>query len=339
MKIVVTGGAGFLGSHVCEFYAKQGHHVVAIDNMTKFELSRTGYDPDLARDYMGDFLRSIDVNLLEEDIRCKELWHNRALKPDLVVHCAAQPAMTIAINDPDYDWSVNADGTWLVSEFACHHHAPMVNCSTIHIYGNGINAEIRKDMELRRFVRVPVAIDETHPVMTGHITPLHESKQEAERYIEASPDPATNFRLTGMYGPRQFGGEDHGWVANFAIRTVMGRQCTVYGTSFQVRDILYVKDAVAAIEAWRQNPVSGTYNIGGGPMCILSLGECLETLQRMTGQDKQWCPGRMREGDLHYFCCDNTKATTTFGWKPTVEPGEGLGYLLEWILENRRLFE
>ena len=225
---------------------------------------------------------------------------------------------------------------------ARHHNVPVLSCSTIHVYGNGVNEEVHK--QGGRFVRCPVGISESHPLLTGRLSPLHASKRAGELYVQAFADSydlkAASFRLTGIYGPRQFGGEDHGWVANFAIRTLTERDITVYGTTQQVRDILYVTDAVEAIAAWQNSGCPpGVYNIGGGEDNIISIRECLHELWEMTGQEQKVEVAPARQGDLYYFCCDNTRATEAFGWSPTVHWSGGLPNLVEWVRENMGIFE
>ena len=356
MKVLVTGGCGFLGSHICEHYIKKGWQVVAYDNLTKFEYSRVPYfDIEKVRDYNLELLEALGVVVIVGDIRDKKLLRKYSRSCDYIIHTAAQPAMTIALENPQLDFEVNVQGTLNVLEVCREHGIPMVNCSTIHIYGNGINKSLVGDppseegrkalgLESWRFYRYPVSIGENEPVLTGTLTPLHASKRAAEIYLQTYTDTygvrAATFRLTGMYGPQQFGGEDHGWVANFAIRTILDLPIKIYGTDMQVRDILYVTDAVGAFDAWHQAGCpSGTYNIGGGEQCIMSIGMVLGELAKITGKAQNIEMELAREGDLFYFCCDIAKAKTDFGWSPKVLPKEGLERLVEWVEENKGLFK
>lgn len=341
MRVLVTGGAGFLGSHVCEYYRALGEEVVAFDNLTKHELMRTGYRVDAARSYNWEFLRSLGVELFKGDVRNKEELLEAAKGCDYIVHTAAQPAMTISIEQPEFDFSVNVIGTLNVLEVARKYDLPVVNCSTIHVYGNALNKTL-KEAETR-YIRDPPAINEEHPIMQGEITPLHASKRAAEVYVQAYIDTyglkAATFRLTGMYGPRQFGGEDHGWVANFAIRTILGLPITVFGSGKQVRDILYASDAAASFDAFYKHQIPGIYNIGGGPERAISLLECLALLRELTGMEQRIEFKPVRPGDLWYFVCDITKAREKLGWEPKVSNREGIQRLVDWVRLNRYLFE
>ena len=336
MKVLVTGGCGFLGSHVCEHFKKMGDEVVAFDSLTKHELVRTGFAVDGARLYNWDLLKQMGVSLVRGDIREKDALTNAANECDYIIHTAAQPAMTISVENPDLDLTTNVVGTFNVLELARRLDIPVAVCSTIHVYGNQMNETLSE--QTTRFVRDPASIDENHPVLQGKVTPLHASKRSAEIYVKAFTDTyglnASVFRLTGMYGPRQFGGEDHGWVANFAIRTVLGLPIRVFGTGKQVRDILYVTDAAAAFEAYFRNQKPGVYNIGGGIGNSISLSECLGLLSSISGRKQKIERLERRDMDLWYFVCDITKAKTSLSWEPKISREKGLRKMMSWIEQN-----
>lgn len=340
MKVLVTGGCGFIGSHACEYYIKAGSEVISFDNMTKHELTRTGYAAEAARMYNWNLLKKLGVNLVKGDISNREEILDAAKDCDYIVHTAAQPAMTISIENPDLDFSTNVQGTFNILETARKYDIPVVHCSTIHVYGNKINETLIE--EETRYRREPPLIDENHPLIEGTVTPLHASKRTAEIYIQAFIDTyklkAAAFRLTGLYGPRQFGGEDHGWVANFVIRTVLGREMTIYGTGKQVRDILYASDVANAFNAFYNSKKAGIYNIGGGLDCSISLIECIKLIEEITDKKAEVKFGEGRLGDLQYFMSDISKAKKHLGWGPKVKPKEGVTNLIEWVEENKKLF-
>lgn len=336
MKVLVTGGAGFLGSHACEFYARRGDRVVAFDNMTKYELLRTGYAADEARAYNWDLLSALAVEMRRGDVCDFEALLEAAGGCDFIIHTAAQPAMTISVESPDLDFSTNLLGTFNVLKVARALKIPVASCSSIHVYGNAINNTLTEGAT--RFLREPAAIDEDHPTLQGALTPLHASKRSAEIYAQAFIDSYKTevaiFRLTGLYGPRQFGGEDHGWVANFSIRAVLGWPITIFGNGKQVRDILFASDAVAACHAFYQTRRPGIYNIGGGPAHTISLGECIDLIAEIVGVRPATVLKDARLGDLWYFACDVSKARRELGWEPRVAPREGVATLIQWIREN-----
>ena len=340
MKVLVTGGCGFLGSHVCERFRSGGWDVAAYDNLTKYELTRTGYDVEQSRRHNVDFLASIGVPVMVEDVGDLTALSRCAADVDFIAHTAAQPAMTISWEDPVLDFESNARGTFNVLEVARARGIPVATCSTIHTYGTGINHELVETGS--RYLRHPATIAESHATLTGHLTPLHASKHAGEVYVRSYADTyglkAAAFRYTGIYGPRQFGAEDHGWVANFAIRTLTGRPIRIFGGGRQTRDILYASDAAEAFWAFAQRPVAGIYNIGGGEANTISLLESIVLLESVTGQRAEVSFEPERPGDLRYFVCDVAEAHRCFGFESVVRPREGLTKLVEWVRANLAAF-
>lgn len=341
MKVLVTGGCGFLGSHVCEYYINKGAEVISYDNMTKHELERTGFAAGAARDYNKKILEKLGVTLVTADIRNAEELLDCASGCDYIVHTAAQPAMTISWEDPLLDITTNVNGTFNVLEAARHHKIPVALCATAHVYGNLINNTLTEGETA--YKRNPVGIDETHPTIEGTLTPLHASKAAGDIYTQVYVDTygidAASFRLTGIYGKNQFGGEDHGWVANFSIRNVIGWPLTVFGTGKQVRDIIYATDVCRAFDAFYKTRKSGIYNIGGGSMTKISLLEAINLIDEISGKKSKVNFGKDRHGDLRYFVCDISKARKNLEWEPLIKPREGIAMLIDWIKENKSIFK
>ena len=340
MKVFVTGGCGFLGSHVCEIYRQRGWQVVSYDNMTKSELDRTGYQADAARDHNWNFLEGLGCEMVRADVCDLEQVLDHSSGCDYVIHTAAQPAVTISMEEPLADLRTNVVGGVNVLEAARRHELPFAGCASVHVYGNWVNDELRE--EKTRYVREPMAISEDDPTMRGYLTPLHASKAAAEHYVSVYASTygvrAASFRLTGIYGPRQLGGEDHGWVANFSIRNKIGWPVTLFGTGKQVRDILYATDVVQAFIDYYDRGDAGIYNIGGGEPNVISLLECIDLIDEVTGTKTDVRFEDSRFGDLKYFVCDIRRANENFGWAPKVRPNEGVPLLLDWIDANRSLF-
>jgi CDP-paratose 2-epimerase len=339
MKVLVTGGCGFLGSHVCEYYTKQGAKVIAYDNMTKHELKRTGLATEKARDFNANFLKNIGVQIVKADIRNYEELLDHTSGCNYIIHTAAQPAMTISWEDPRLDITTNVMGTFNVLEAARKLKIPVVSCATIHVYGNKINDELKEGET--RYTRDPECIDEKYPTLGGVLSPLHGSKAAVDIYTKVFIDTykleAASFRLTGIYGTRQFGGEDHGWVANFAIRSILNWPVTVFGTGKQIRDIIYATDICEAFDDFFKTRKSGIYNIGGGLKTAISLLECIDLIGEINGRKPEVKFAPDRYADLRYFICDISKAQKELSWAPKVLPREGLSLLLNWIKENRNM--
>jgi CDP-paratose 2-epimerase len=341
MKVLVTGGCGFLGYHLCMHFRAKGAGVMAYDNLAKHEFARIPYMCAAARDFNLYNLQEAGVEIAKEDIRDAAALIRLASDCDFICHTAAQPAMTIACEDPRLDFSTNVLGTFNVLEAARAAAIPVAICSSIHTFGpDAINGSLTE--ERTRYVRTPVALSEGEPLLQGAVTPLHASKRTNEIYVQSFIDTyklaAACFRLTGIYGPNQFGGEDHGWVANFAIRALLGLPLTIFGSGKQLRDILYATDAARAFEAFYLAQKPGIYNIGGGTPTMISLLECIAMIERLTGKkaDVRFADGRF--GDLRYFVTDHRKFTDATGWQPTVRPEDGISALLAWAQANAELF-
>jgi len=341
MKVLVTGGCGFLGYHVCSYFRGNGASVTAYDNMAKHEFARNPYMREAARDHNRSELARAGVEIAVEDIRDKETLTRMAAGCDYLCHTAAQPAMTISWEDPELDFSTNTRGTFNVLEAARLAKIPVAICSSIHTFGpDGINASLGE--EATRYVRATVAIGEDEPLLRGPVTPLHASKRAGEIYTQAFIDTyrlrAACFRLTGIYGPHQFGGEDHGWVANFAIRALLGLPIAIFGTGKQLRDILYASDAAEAFGAFYRSQEAGIYNTGGGPDNRISLVESISLIEELTGRKAQVEFQEGRFGDLRYFVTDHSRLTKATGWRPRVRPREGVARLINWVRRNPELF-
>jgi len=339
-RVLVTGGCGFLGSHVCEYFINKGWEVVSYDNMTKYELKRTGYGTDATRDHNWNYLQALGVIMVKGDIRNLEHLTDRTEGCDYIIHTAAQPAMTVSWEDPEHDFTTNVVGTFNVMEVARLRKIPVVNTSSIHVYGNSINESlVEKDT---CYDRQPAAIPESQPVMVGQISPLHASKMSAEHYVRSYTDmygvKGASFRFTGIYGERQFGGEDHGWVANFSIRAVFGKPIRIFGKGKQTRDILYAREGAESYFNFFEKQIPGVYNIGGGPENKISLLESIALIGEIVGKKPEVIFETERPGDMRYFICD-IAAARKFGFNPIVRPKEGIERLVKWIEENKSVFE
>lgn len=340
-RILVTGGCGFLGSHVCEYFLNKGWEVISYDNMTKYELERTGLATKEARTHNFDILKNLGVEMVTEDVTDYETLEGYAKNCDYVVHTAAQPAMTISWEDPRLDFMTNALGTFNVLELSRNLKIPVALCATVHVYGNTINNDLVEGE--KHYKRTPVSIDEHHSILKGVLTPLHASKGcgdiYAQTYIDTYDAQVCCFRLTGIYGTRQFGGEDHGWVANFSIRSLLKWPISIFGTGKQVRDIIYVTDVCSAFEAFYNTRKSGIYNIGGGEKTMISLLDCIDIIEEINQEKTEVIFDVDRHGDLRYFVSNIDKARENLGWEPKIMPQEGIKKLIDWIKETRDVFK
>jgi len=168
MKVLVTGGCGFLGYHVCAWFRARGADVVAYDNLSKHELARSPYMRAEARDHNRQALAALGVRIAVEDIRDANTLAAYARHADYLCHTAAQPAMTISCEDPRLDFTTNTAGTFNVLDAARLARIPVAVCSSIHTFGpDAINASLTETDT--RYVRKEVAIDENEPLLQGPV--------------------------------------------------------------------------------------------------------------------------------------------------------------------------
>jgi CDP-paratose 2-epimerase len=332
--VLITGGAGFIGTNVAERLLAAGRRVVVLDN-----LSRAGVDQNamwLQRRY-GRQLKVIVGDVRDpEDLR-------RALEDvEHVFHFAAQVAVTSSLLDPRSDYEINATGTLNLLEAmrALDRPPSLIYTSTNKVYGSLEDLALRRDEDRWVPADRSVAdrgIPETRPL--AFETPYGCSKGAAEQYVldySRSFDlDAVVFRMSCIYGPHQFGTEDQGWVAHFLRQALEGRSITLYGDGFQVRDILNVRDLVEAflVAGEKVGALSGqAFNIGGGNRFAVSLLEVVDLINALTGRPPTLHFDSARKGDQRYFVSDTSKFQAATGWKPQVTPRAGIRLLYEWLL-------
>ena len=147
------------------------------------------------------------------------------------------------------------------------------------------------------------------------------------------------FRMSCIYGTRQFGFEDQGWLAWFAIATIMNRPINIFGDGKQVRDILFATDLIESYDAFiKSNKTEGIFNTGGGPNNTLSLLELLDMLEDMTGKRSQLLFYPWRPSDQKVYISDIDKIKDNLNWEPKITPKIGVQKLIEFVESNKTLF-
>jgi len=339
-RILVTGGAGFIGSHVAEYYAEKGYEVIVFDNLSRVKILEKVIGDPL---YNWNYLKKYEnIKMINGDIRNFEQVKEAAKGVDAIVHTAAQVAVTTSITNPRLDFEINALGTFNVLEAARLADASVIFTSTNKVYGENVNKIPIIERETRYEYADPKfreGIPETFPIdLCGH-TPYGCSKLAADIYVQ---DYAHTyglktgvFRMSCIYGERQFGVEDQGWVSWFVIATLTGKPITIYGNGKQVRDILYVKDLVEAFDKFLNSSLKHeVFNIGGGPNNTLSLLELLEMLKRMTSLNPRVSFAGWRPADQKVYVSDISKARVLLKWEPKTSVENGIRRLIKWISEN-----
>lgn len=335
--VAVIGGSGFIGANVADSLLSDGLEVVVIDN-----LSRPGVERNLSwlRDRHGSRL-----GFRKCDVRSADNLRRILADAGAILHFAAQTAVTTSLVNPLEDFEINAIGTINVLEAARANGrpTPVIFASTNKVYGNLGDISLI-ELDDRYVPREPGlrahGVDETRRL--DLCTPYGCSKGSADQYVldyaRSYGLPTAVLRMSCVYGPRQLGTEDQGWVAHFLLSALAGSPITIYGDGKQVRDVLYVSDAVAAYRGILANidTLKGSaFNLGGGPRNAVSLRVLLGEIARLIGSETRITLSGWRKGDQPYFVADTRKLENAIGWTPRISWRDGLSHLARWLVEHR----
>jgi CDP-paratose 2-epimerase len=335
--VLITGGAGFIGTNLADHLASAGCPVLLFDNLV-----RRGGESNLSwlRRRHGD-----RVMVTIADVRDQEAVRRAVSRAGSIFHFAAQVAVTTSLADPIGDFEVNARGTLNVLEAfrRLPDPPPLIFTSTNKVYGRlgGLALAPRKERHVPLDARTATfGIDESQP-LEFH-SPYGCSKGTADQYVldyaRTFNLPAAVFRMSCIYGPHQWGNEDQGWVAHFLLRSLEGKPLTLYGDGRQVRDVLFVDDLVRALLLAREHMdrIRGkAFNIGGGPANAVSLLEVIGLLEKLGSAPPELRHGPVRTGDQEFYVSDTRAFAALTGWQPLVGVGEGVSRLHDWLLEVR----
>ncbi|HEX8229890.1 MAG TPA: SDR family NAD(P)-dependent oxidoreductase [Chloroflexia bacterium] len=335
--VLITGGAGFIGTNVAHRFLSEGRKVLVYDN-----LSRAGVEQNL------DWLKATHGDKVQAeiaDIRDAASLRAAVSGVSAVFHFAAQVAVTTSLEDPIEDFTVNARGTINLLEAlrALDNPPPLIFTSTNKVYGGLEDLEFRASERRYEpadpFIKM-YGINERRRL--DFHSPYGCSKGAADQYVidyaRTFGLKSVVFRMSCIYGMHQFGTEDQGWVAHFLLRALHGEPITLYGDGLQVRDILFVDDLVNAFMLALKNidTVSGqAFNMGGGPSNSVSLLEVLDIIGVVHGKRPRVHLDAWRPGDQRYYVSDTAKFQAETGWKPQVGVREGIERLYNWLHENR----
>jgi len=340
MKIIITGGAGFVGSNLANYFLGRGDAVLIIDNFSRLGSKANlqwleGNHPNLqtSRCDIRDYASLVDLMKVHKDV-------------DVILHLAAQVAVTTSIADPREDFEVNALGTLNLLEAirAAAIRPILIYTSTNKVYGSLGSGKLVETQTRYEFAENTHGINEAQPL--DFHSPYGCSKGTADQYVldyhRVYGVRSVVFRMSCIYGPRQFGIEDQGWIAWFLIASELGLSITVYGDGKQVRDVLYIDDLIQAFDLCIQNirtTEGNVYNIGGGPDNTLSVWkEFGPVLGNLLGREPRVVHAKARLGDQLLYVSDIRKAARDFNWRPRVGVHTGIGYLMDWIRNQRALF-
>jgi CDP-paratose 2-epimerase len=336
MKLLITGGCGFLGSNLAADAITRGDDLVLFDS-----LHRSGSRENLAwlqnqgksRFEHGDIRNQNDITRIIQEF-----------KPDAIFHLAGQVAMTSSIANPRMDFEVNVMGTHNLLE-AVRLYAPeatVVYSSTNKVYGDLEEYTYRETDTRYECIEKPNGFDEK--TQLDFHSPYGCSKGAADQYMldyaRIFGLKTVVFRHSSMYGGRQFATYDQGWVGWFCQKAVEAKNGTVKGpftisgTGKQVRDVLHAEDMkrlYAAAVSNIDNTKGQAFNIGGGISNSLSLLELFALLEEILGFQLNYTKLPVRESDQRVFVADITKANILMGWKVDIAPKQGVFSMLEWL--------
>ncbi len=336
---LVTGGVGFIGCNYVHRLLQRGCAVLVYDN-----LSRPGAEANLA--WLREQHGHDAFQTMVADVRDAEALGKAALDVDVIVHLAGQTAVTTSVQKPRDDFEQNALGTFNVLE-AARDATPrpiVLYASTNKVYGGMEDVAVLEEETRYAYRDFPNGIPETLPL--DFHSPYGCSKGAGDQYVHDYARiydvPTVVFRQSCIYGPRQMGVEDQGWVAWFIIAAVTGEPITIYGDGKQVRDVLFVEDLLDAYDAAIAHidvAAGQIYNIGGGPRRTMSVwAEFEPILEDVMGRSISVSYDDWRPGDQRIYVSDIRKAKRDLGWRPQVGVEEGIRRLYEWVIANRDLW-
>jgi CDP-paratose 2-epimerase len=336
--IAIVGGSGFIGSNLADSLLASGGSVVVIDNLSRAD----------APENLAWLKRRHNERMAAHILDIRDM---NALAPALlgvkaVFHLAAQTSATASLIDPREDFAINAGGTLNLLEAIRQtgRRIPFIFASTNKVYGSmdGISLDLEGRRVPTDATLAAFGINEGQPL--DFCTPYACSKGVADQYVlnygRTFGLPTIVLRMGCIYGPRQFGTEDRGWVAHFLLRALAREPVTVYGDGNQVRDILHVSDAIAAcrrVLAHIDGLKPRAFNLGGGPANAVSLIGLLAEISRIIGRRVEVRYADSRAGDQAYFVADTRSLTNELGWRARIGWREGLKDLVNWLRRNRKI--
>ena len=338
-RILITGGAGFIGANLANRLIGEGHEVTLFDN-----LSRSGCESNLS--WLREKHGLNAFHLITGNVSDFEALKQATAGMERIYHLAGQVAVTTSVTNPRKDFEDNALGTFNALEAArlVGENPIFVFASTNKVYGGMEEVTVVEESRRYRYTNLPDGVPETQPV--DFHSPYGCSKGAGDQYVR---DYSRIYglrtvvsRQSCIYGYRQFGIEDQGWVAWFIIAALKKRPITIYGNGKQVRDILFIDDLLEAYDAMVRNIetcAGKIYNIGGGPGNVMSIwADFGPMLEELIGHPIPVVYGDWRPGDQPIYVSDIRKAEKELSWRPQISVSQGVGRLFEWIRDNQEYF-
>jgi CDP-paratose 2-epimerase len=338
-RVLITGGAGFIGVNLANRLLSEGHDVTIFDN-----LSRSGCESNLT--WLRNKHGASAFQLITASVTDFDAVKKAVADKDRIYHLAGQVAVTTSVKNPRKDFEDNALGTFNALEAVriSGDDPVFIYASTNKVYGGMEDVAVVEESQRYRYLDFPNGIPESQTV--DFHSPYGCSKGAADQYVR---DYARIYNLrtvvsrqSCIYGYRQFGVEDQGWVAWFIIAALKNKSITIYGNGKQVRDILFIDDLLDAYESMVKNidtTVGEIYNIGGGPSNVMSIwAEFGPMLEKLIGHQISVTYQDWRPGDQPVYVSDIQKAKNNLGWSPKISVAQGIKQLFEWARDNQEYF-
>jgi len=351
-NILITGAGGFIGSHIAEFYSKNEEieEIILVDNLSRMKLlNKEDRNGRFNWDYLSGFKK---FKFYENDIRDFKFLKNlvKTKEIDVIFHTAAQTAVTVSLTNPANDFQNNVNGTFNLLESARLSSSDpiMVLCSTNKVFGNNVNNcnVIEEQYRYSFDNEFSFGINEEFLIDLCEHTPYGTSKLCSDLYFQEYGHiyglKTGVFRMSCIYGTRQFGVEDQGWVAHFIISAILGKKIKIFGDGKQVRDVLYIADLVNAFDSFVKKADQIKHDVfcmGGGPENTISLLELITLLKEiLNNREISYEFQDWRPSDQKVYISDIRKAKSLLKWVPKITPEDGVIKLIEWVKDNKNLF-
>jgi len=343
MKILIAGGCGFVGANLAIYLKNLGHEIIVVDNM-----SRKGTEHNHKRLMVENIY---PFNLPIQYV----LNYPKSIKEfgtvDVILNCSAQSRSMLGIDNPSADFYGNVETTFACLELARHFNAALIHWSTNKVYSaKDVNHRLMPLEEENRYSSTH-AVEESGIARSGHANTIYGATKIASEVLinewsELYGIPCIRNRFSCIAGPHQWGCTDQGWVALWMIHHILEKPLTYYGfQGKQARDVLHINDLCDLVAKQLNLLESGekineVYNVGGGPSNVMSLRECTELCQRLTGSSVRIdTEAEPRWADQMLYVSDISKVSQQFNWHPKKDVVEALSDIFSWGNSNRKQLE
>jgi CDP-paratose 2-epimerase len=356
-SIIITGGLGFIGSHAAIHMYKLGFQVVIIDNLSRPTPNiKTSNNKSYNLSLLEKDYPEIIINIRDIREKKKILSIFNEYKPNCVLHAAGQTSAVGSIKDPENDFENNVIGLFNTLESArvCGTVKSFIFLSTNKVYGNSPNCIALSENKFRYFSsdKSFKGFNEQTSIDHTKHTPYGVSKISGDMYVQEYGQlydfNTVVFRMSCIYGARQFGFIEQGWISHLIISSLLDKDITIFGDGKQVRDILFIDDLTRLfalyLEKSNAEPLnsivngSSVYNIGGGINYCVSLKEVLALIEEHREKPLNINYEDWRPGDQKIYVSDIQKVNDILGWKPEISPNKGIEMAFKWLSEHKDMF-